>query len=69
MARTYKIVIEREPEGGYVATLPELLGCEAQADSLKILMERIREAMARCLEGNEPAPQELSGRVHNGGSG
>jgi predicted RNase H-like HicB family nuclease len=69
MAQTFKIVVERDSQGGYVATLPEVLGCQAQAESLKTLMERLREAMACCLEGNEAPPQELTGAVHNGGSG
>jgi predicted RNase H-like HicB family nuclease len=53
MIQACKVVIERDTQGGYVATFPELLGCQAHARSLKTLMERIREAVALDLEEDE----------------
>jgi predicted RNase H-like HicB family nuclease len=50
MARSFDVVIERDEEGFYVASVPELHGCHTQAKSLDLLMERIREAIALCLE-------------------
>jgi predicted RNase H-like HicB family nuclease len=50
MARSFDVVIERDEEGFYVASVPELHGCHTQAQSLDVLMERIREAIALCLE-------------------
>lgn len=47
MIQAYKVVIEHNNQDGYVATFPELVGCQAQADSLKTLMERIRETLDR----------------------
>jgi predicted RNase H-like HicB family nuclease len=55
MIQAYKVVIEPDSQGGYVATLPGLAGCQAQAPSLKTLMERIREAMALPPEVDQPA--------------
>ena len=55
MTHAYKVVIERDTHGGYTATFPELVGCQAQARSLKSLMERIREVVALCPEVGEPA--------------
>jgi predicted RNase H-like HicB family nuclease len=55
MTQAYKVVIECDTQGLYVATFPELVGCQAQAGSLTTLMERIREAMAVCPEVAEPA--------------
>jgi len=46
MIQAHKFVIERDTQGGYVATFPGLMGRQAQARSLKALMERIREVMA-----------------------
>jgi predicted RNase H-like HicB family nuclease len=46
----YRIIIERDEEGYFVASVPELQGCHAQARSLDTLMERIREAIELCLE-------------------
>jgi predicted RNase H-like HicB family nuclease len=56
MARSFDVVIERDEEGFYVASVPELHGCHTQAQSLDVLMERIREAIELCLEvQGEPA--------------
>ena len=50
MARGFDVVIERDEEGFYIASVPELQGCHTQAQSLDVLMERIREAIELCLE-------------------
>jgi predicted RNase H-like HicB family nuclease len=54
MTQAYKVVIECDTQGLYVATFPELVGCQAQAGSLTMLMERIREALALCPEVAQP---------------
>ena len=50
MTKEFSVIIERDEEGYYVASVPELPGCHTQAKSLDKLMERIREAIALCLE-------------------
>lgn len=50
MQRQFDVVIERDLEGYYVASVPQLHGCHTQAQSLDALMQRIREAVALCLE-------------------
>jgi predicted RNase H-like HicB family nuclease len=50
LERTFDVVIERDEEGFYVASVPSLPGCHTQAPSLDSLMERIREAIALYLE-------------------
>ena len=50
MARSFNVVIERDEEGFYVASVPELHGCHTQAKSLDVLMERVREAIKLCLD-------------------
>ena len=50
MNREYNVFIERDSEGLYVASVPNLTGCHTQAKSLDVLMERIREAIELCLE-------------------
>jgi predicted RNase H-like HicB family nuclease len=52
MRREYNVVIERDEKGWYVATVPELRGCHTQARSLDKLVERVREAILVCQEGN-----------------
>lgn len=46
----FNVIVERDEEGFYVATVPELRGCHTQARSLDTLMERVREAIDLCLE-------------------
>lgn len=50
MRREFDVLIERDAEGYYVATVPGLRGCHTQARSLDELMDRVREAVALCLE-------------------
>lgn len=50
MERDLSVVVERDADGFYVASVPALRGCHTQAKSLDELMERIKEAIAMCLE-------------------
>jgi predicted RNase H-like HicB family nuclease len=50
MKREFNVIIEKDADGYYVATVPELRGCHTQAKSLDTLMKRIREAIALCIE-------------------
>jgi predicted RNase H-like HicB family nuclease len=55
LTHQFDVVIERDDEEYYVASVPQLPGCHTQARSLDEVMERIREAIELCLE--ESAPQ------------
>ena len=48
--REFSVIVERDEDGYYVASVPQLRGCHTQARSLDKLMERIRESIALCLE-------------------
>jgi len=50
MKRHFDVVIERDDEGYYVASVPQLPGCHTQARSLDEVTSRIREAVELCLE-------------------
>jgi predicted RNase H-like HicB family nuclease len=58
MDLNFDVIIERDSEGYYVASVPALPGCHTQARSLDELSERIKEAIALYLEvegeGAEP---------------
>ncbi len=54
--RQYNVIVERDEDGYYVATVPELRGCHTQARSLDTLMKRVREAIAVCLEAQKGSP-------------
>ena len=57
MRREFSIIIERDEEGYYVASVPELRGCHTQAKSLDTLMKRVREAIDHCLEVDRDLPK------------
>ena len=63
MSRDFNVIIERDSEGYYVATVPSLRGCHTQAKSLDELMIRVREAIELCLEveGNEAESLDFIG--------
>jgi predicted RNase H-like HicB family nuclease len=50
LARQFDVVIERDEENYYVASVPQIPGCHTQAQSLDELIRRIREAIELCLE-------------------
>jgi predicted RNase H-like HicB family nuclease len=61
MATEFSVVIERDSDGLYVASVPALPGCHTQAPDRDELMRRVREAIALHLEemGNEIEPLEF----------
>ena len=50
MQRNFDVVVEKDEEGYYIASVPALPGCHTQARSLDELDRRIREAIELCLE-------------------
>jgi len=63
MTTDFDVVVERDAEGYYIASVPSLHGCHTQARSLDELMERVREVIALCLEeqGLPSEPLEFVG--------
>ena len=50
MRRQFNVIIERDEDGYYVATVPEIRGCHTQGRSLDTSMRRVRGAIDLCLE-------------------
>jgi len=48
--RKFTVVIERDEEGFYVASVLALRGCHTQAKTLDTLMKRVREVIELCIE-------------------
>jgi len=63
MTTDFDVVVERDAEGYYVASVPALQGCHTQARSLDELMDRVREVIVLCLEeqGLPAEPLEFIG--------
>ena len=50
MKREFTVVIEKDEDGYFIGTVPQLKGCHTQAKSLDELMERMKEVVLLCLE-------------------
>ncbi|MFZ3116461.1 MAG: type II toxin-antitoxin system HicB family antitoxin [Syntrophales bacterium] len=61
MNREFSVVIEKDEDGYFVASVPTLRGCHTQAKSLDVLMKRVKEAIQLCLEIEDPAATEFIG--------
>jgi predicted RNase H-like HicB family nuclease len=46
----FGVVVEKDEDGYYVASVPELPGCHTQAKTLDEIMRRIKEAIQAYLE-------------------
>jgi len=51
----FSVLIEKDEDGYYVATVPALKSCYTQAKTLEELYHRIKEVIELCLE-EEPEP-------------
>jgi predicted RNase H-like HicB family nuclease len=59
LPRQFDVVIERDADGYYVASVPQIPGCHTQARSLDELTQRIREAIQLCLQEEGVSEQSL----------
>ena len=61
MKREFNVLIEKDEDGYYVASVPALRGCHTKAKSLDVLMKRVQEAIELCLEVEVPTMCEFVG--------
>ena len=58
----YTLILEREQDGGYVASVPALPGCVSQGDTREEAIRNIHEAadlyIEDCLASGDPVPTE-----------
>ena len=54
----FKVIIEQDEDGVYVASVPELQGCYTQGKTLEQVRERIREAIELVLETDQKVVDE-----------
>jgi len=59
MKREFTLIIELDEEGYFVATVPELHGCQIKARSFDELMERVKEAITKTLSESYERKHEL----------
>jgi predicted RNase H-like HicB family nuclease len=60
----YTVILERESDGGFVASVPVLPGCVSQGDTRAAALANIKEAidlyLEDCLAAGDPIPVEDS---------
>ncbi len=44
----YKVIVEKDEDGFFVASVPALPGCHTQANDMKTLYERLKEVIKLC---------------------
>ena len=59
MEYNYKIVLEKEEEGGYMASVPELPGCITQGDTEQEAIQMAKEAIELYLEETESRKEKI----------
>ena len=59
----FNIIIEKDEEGWYVASVPEIPGCYTQGKTIPQVLERIKEALEICLDadGKDVKPMKFIG--------
>jgi predicted RNase H-like HicB family nuclease len=57
---SYTVILEQDPDGGFVAIVPALPGCVSQRKTRAEVMANIREAaelyIEDCLAAGDPVP-------------
>ena len=53
MKKEFNIIIEKDSEGFYIGSVPDLKGCHTQTKSMDELMDRMKEVIELCLEVQE----------------
>jgi len=61
MTKEFNVVIEKDEDGFFVASVPALRGCHTQAKSLDVLMKRIKEAIELCMDVEDPVSNQFVG--------
>lgn len=63
----YSVVLERDPDGTFIAHVPALLGCVSQGSTRREALRNAREAIALYLETliehGRPIPTEAAREV------
>jgi predicted RNase H-like HicB family nuclease len=64
---SYTVILQQEPDGGFVAVVPALPGCVSQGDTRNEALANVREAVAvyieDCRESGETIPTEAGREI------
>lgn len=54
----FTVLIEKDEDGYYIASVPALKGCHTQGKTMDTLLKNVREAIELCLEVEKEIPTE-----------
>ena len=57
--KTYRILLRKEPEGGYTATVPSLPGCVTYGETIEEATSMVKEAIELYLESLKAHQEEI----------
>jgi predicted RNase H-like HicB family nuclease len=59
----FNVLIEKDEDGIFVATVPDIRGCHTQGETIDEVLQRVKEAIEVCLEGDgeEVIPMKFVG--------
>ena len=46
----FNVLIEKDPEGGYIVSCPAIKGCHSQGETIDEAVKNIKEAVQGCLK-------------------
>lgn len=49
----YRVIIEKDEDGIYVASAPSIRGCHTEGDTYEEVLKNIKEAILVCLEADK----------------
>ena len=58
-ALSYRIILRKEPEGGYTVIVPSLPGCITYGDTIEEAIEMAREAIELYIESLKEHKEEI----------
>ncbi len=71
MSRRFRVVLEKEKEGGFHVFCPALPGCHTQGETTDEAIQNIREAIQLYVESlvkdGQPVPEDDMPSEHEGG--
>ena len=56
---SYRILLRKEPEGGYTVTVPSLPGCVTYGETIEEAVERAKEAIELYIESLQEHGEEI----------
>ncbi len=67
MKRYYRVVMEKDEDGAYIATVPQLPGCVTDGKTRKEALKNVKDAIRGYIESlkkhNEPVPPPISEEI------